>query len=97
MPVGSSWAVISPAPPPGYASTVARRSEILGVQKDQSTWHRGFFTPFAYKASHIVLKEESGRPSLRQDSLWQGESDCEQLTDSTEMARDSLRTFDGLK
>lgn len=56
-----------------------------------------FFTPFAYKASHIVLKEESARPSLRQDSLWQGESDCEQLTDSTETARDSLGTFDGLK
>lgn len=74
---------------------MARRSEVLEVKKDQSTWHSVFFTALRHKKklTHRT-EEESTRPGLRQDSLWQCESDCEQVTNSAEMARDSLGAFE---
>lgn len=80
---------------PGYASTMARRSEILDIQKDQSTnLAQTFFTSVRYKKKFTHhTEEESRRPGSRQDSIWEGESNCEQLPNSAEKARGSLRAF----
>lgn len=95
IPLCFCWAVKSQAVPPGYASTMARRSEILDIQKDQSTnLAQTFFTSVRYKKKFTHhTEEESRRPGSRQDSVWEGESNCEQLPNSAEKARGSLRAF----
>jgi len=87
---------MSQPPSPGYESTMATRSEVLEVKEDQSTWHSVFsphFLPHKKKLMHRI-EEGSTRPGLRQDGHWQVESDGEQLSNSTEMAVDSLGAFE---
>lgn len=58
VPVGSFWAVMSQAPPPGSASSMARWSGILGSRKIKAAGTVFFLPHINTVSSHAIMKRK---------------------------------------